>query len=165
MLITVKESSWNQLGASIDMLENAIRCCPDEVWDTERKFWYHAFHTLFFLDYYLTTSPKTFAPPPPFTFSEFEDTLPERVYSPDELLGYLHYCRAKGKTFISQLTSETAESRWINQSETMNYSMIEILLYNMRHVQHHAAQLNQLLRQEINQAPDWVFQATQKPPF
>jgi len=48
----------------------------------------------------------------------------------------------------------------------MNYSMVEeILLYNMRHVQHHAAQLNQLLRQEIDQAPDWVFQATQKPSF
>jgi uncharacterized damage-inducible protein DinB len=41
----------------------------------------------------------------------------------------------------------------------MQFSTLEILLYNMRHVQHHAAQLNLLLRQEINKAPDWVSQA------
>ena len=32
----------------------------------------------------------------------------------------------------------------------------ELLLYNMRHVQHHAAQLNLLLRQTTNSAPRWV---------
>ena len=34
--------------------------------------------------------------------------------------------------------------------------MLEVLLYNMRHVQHHVAQLNLLLRQSINDAPNWV---------
>lgn len=32
----------------------------------------------------------------------------------------------------------------------------ELLLYNMRHVQHHAAQLNMLLRQATDSAPRWV---------
>jgi uncharacterized damage-inducible protein DinB len=32
----------------------------------------------------------------------------------------------------------------------------ELLLYNMRHVQHHAAQLNMLLRQAGAPQPDWV---------
>ena len=36
---------------------------------------------------------------------------------------------------------------------------VESLLYNMRHVQHHAAQLNLLLRQSTNSAPDWVARA------
>jgi uncharacterized damage-inducible protein DinB len=35
-------------------------------------------------------------------------------------------------------------------------SNAELLLYNMRHVQHHAAQLNLLLRQTTDSAPDWV---------
>jgi hypothetical protein len=47
--------------------------------------------------------------------------------------------------------------RWIN--EYKNFSVFEILLYNMRHVQHHAAQLNQLLRISIQDAPKWVSQA------
>jgi uncharacterized damage-inducible protein DinB len=38
----------------------------------------------------------------------------------------------------------------------------ELLLYNMRHVQHHAAQLNMLLRQTTNSAPRWVSKGGQK---
>lgn len=32
----LKESLWKQFGASLDMLENAIRQCPKEHWDTEK---------------------------------------------------------------------------------------------------------------------------------
>ena len=29
---------WSQFGAAIDMLENAVRACPEEVWgDRERR--------------------------------------------------------------------------------------------------------------------------------
>jgi len=37
-------------------------------------------------------------------------------------------------------------------------SFLELLLYNLRHVQHHAAQLNLILRQETDSAPGWVGQ-------
>jgi hypothetical protein len=161
MLNTLKQSLWQQFGASIDTLKAAIELCPETMWNTERKFWYQAFHTLFFLDYYLTQDPVHFAPPPPFTLSEFEDTLPERVYSKEELLVYLTWCRNKCEQLIHSMTNEMAESQWINESKTMNYPVIEILMYNMRHVQHHAAQLNLLLRQEINNAPGWVFRANE----
>jgi uncharacterized damage-inducible protein DinB len=102
--------------------------------------------------------PKTFSPPAPFTLSEFEDTMPERVYEKQELINYLQYNREKGRQLISGLTEEKLFGRWINVSGSMNYTVFEILLYNMRHVQHHAAQLNLLLRQSINDAPDWVSQ-------
>lgn len=35
----------------------------------------------------------------------------------------------------------------------------ELLLYNMRHVQHHTGQLNLILRQKTGSAPRWVAQA------
>ena len=39
-------------------------------------------------------------------------------------------------------------------------SEMELLLYNMRHVQHHTAQLNLILRQVTNSAaPGWVGKA------
>jgi len=159
MLAIFKESVWKQFGASIEMMENAIAACPDNLWDTDTKFWYNAYHCLFFLDYYLTLNPIGFMPPHPFTQSEFEDSLPPRTYSKDELLIYLHLCKEKCRTVISDLTDETAISHWTNESKTMSYPVIEILFYNMRHVQHHAAQLNLLLRQGMNEAPEWVFQA------
>ena len=83
-------------------------------------------------------------------------TLPDRVYSKSELLSYLQHNRQKCHNIISSMTDEVANSRWIN--EYKDFSVFEITLYNMRHVQHHAAQLNLLLRQEINNAPSWVGQ-------
>lgn len=154
---------WHQFGASIDMLEKAIELCPAEHWNTDKQFWYNAYHCLFFLDYYLTKEPAQFAPPPPFSLSEFEDRMPEQVYTKDELLNYLQTCRAKCQTLLSDLSAEELiNNRWINSSGSMNYSVLEICLYNMRHVQHHAAQLNLLLRQIIDNAPQWVFRAKDK---
>ena len=151
-----KETIWRQFGASIDMLENAIELCPVEFWDTEKKFWYIAYHCLFWLDYYLTLKPSEFSPPSPYTLSEFDPSgaMPDRTYSKEELLSYLRYCRKKFYDLISGITDEIASSRWTNDHK--NYSVFEIILYNMRHVQHHTAQLNLLLRQEINDAPQWV---------
>lgn len=159
MTQTIKQALWQQFGASLDMLANAITHCPPEHWDTDRKFWYNAYHCLFFLDYYLTMEAADFVPPPPFTFSEFEDVMPERVYDKQELLGYLQASREKCRALIAGLTEEKLSERWVNSSGSMDYAVVEILIYNMRHVQHHAAQLNLLLRQTIDDAPDWVSRA------
>ena len=154
----IQESIWRQFGASIDMLEEAIILCPMDVWNIESKFWYNAFHCLFFLDYYLTKDPISFCPPAPFTESEFEDKMPGKIYTKQELLNYLRFNRDKCRILISGLTEDGLQDRWINASGTMNYSMLEILLYNMRHVQHHVAQLNLILRQTINESPKWISQ-------
>ncbi|MBK9930695.1 MAG: DinB family protein [Saprospiraceae bacterium] len=159
---TLKEILWRQFGASIDMLKNAIAFCPLYFWDTDKQFWYIAYHSVFFLDYYLTMNPVGFAPPSPFSLSEFEDRMPERTYTKDEVMNYLQFCRNKCHDFISSMTDEIAKSNWTNESKTMSYNVIEILLYNMRHVQHHSAQLNLLLRHGINDAPDWIYEAEDK---
>jgi hypothetical protein len=41
----------------------------------------------------------------------------------------------------------------------MDFSFAELLLYNMRHVQHGAAKLNLILRQRTGSAPPWVARA------
>lgn len=75
---------WNQFGAAIDMLENALDACPDAIWsDRSRRpeYWYIAYHTLFWLDLYLTGSVEGFAPRHPFTLEELDPTgvLPAQV--------------------------------------------------------------------------------------
>lgn len=156
---STQDSIWSQFGASLDMLENAIRMCPDEHWDTELNFWKLSFHCTFWTDYYLTTEPSKFESPTQFTFSEFDptDKKPDRTYSKAEVLGHVGHCRQKAIQLISGLTAEKLNDRWIN--EYKNYSLLEILLYNLRHIQHHTAQLNLLLRQTIDNAPTWVSQA------
>jgi uncharacterized damage-inducible protein DinB len=150
---------WNQFGAAIDMLENAIRACPDDLWhDRTRQpeFWHLAYHTLFFLDLYLDDATEGFAPPAPFTLSEVDPSgvRPDRVYRKEELLSYLNHGRSKVQARINALTPQNSAQRcdygWFETTR------LEALLYNMRHVQHHAAQLNLILRQVTDAAPDWV---------
>ncbi|MCC6362230.1 MAG: DinB family protein [Bryobacterales bacterium] len=157
-----KTALWRQFGAAIDMIENAVAACPEDLWhDRTRRpeFWYTVVHTLFFLDLYLSGKLEGFLPPAPFTLSELDPAgvRPERPYTKSELLSYLTHCREKCRAVIDALTAEKpvepAAFPWVSVGGA------ELLLYNMRHVQHHAAQLNLLLRQAVNTAPAWVSQA------
>lgn len=154
-----------QFHAAIDMLANAIKACPDSVWygQGQGAFWYLAFHVLFFLDLYLSSKGESeFRPPPPFGLSELEDeaVVPEPVHGKDELLGYIEHCRKRLDAVMAGMT-ET----WATEPCPFPYRAMsngELLLYNMRHVQHHAAQLNMRLRQTTNSAPRWVSKGGQK---
>ena len=169
MNITWTTIIWQQFGAAIDMLDNALRGCPDELWrdrlwddPSERpeysQFWYHVYHTLFWLELYLKGAEEGFAPPVPFTLIEMdEDDLPERPYTKDELQAYLDYGRRKCQATIEALTDEAAQRRC--RFGWGEVSLVESLLYNMRHVQGHAAQLNLLLGQKTGSAPVWVLWA------
>jgi hypothetical protein len=155
---TLKTELWKQFGASIDMLENAIAKCPPELWNDERKFWYTAYHTLFFLDYYLDTNPDNFITPEPFGMTEMEidEVMPERTFTKAELLSYVKHCRGKASKLIGGFNEKTAASRWKNRYR--EYSMLEMQLYNMRHLMHHTGQLNLLLGQIDHDLPVWVSQ-------
>jgi len=178
-----KTTLWQQFGASIDMLENAILACPDNNWgDLEKKpefwrkswllefregeprlrearcqeFWYMAYHTLFFLDLYLSETGEGFMPPAPFSLSELdpEGALPERVYRKEELIIYLKHCYGKCRARIESMTDEKA--RQVLDHVWRGLPAAESLIYTLRHVQHHAAQLCLLLRQEGDLPSRWV---------
>lgn len=164
-----RTSLWGQFGAAIDMLGNAVAACPDDLWrvrlwdDPElpasSEFWYIVYHTLFWLDLYLTGSVEGFAPPAPFTLDELDPAglLPDRVYTPDELQAYLAYCRQKCRATIGALTDVQAARRC--HFPWGEVSFAGLLLDNMRHVQEHTAQFNLILGQKIGWSPRWVAQA------
>ena len=136
---TFRAIVWRQFGAAIDMLENAMLACPGELWSnsSERpEFWYLVYHTLFFLDLYLTGSLERFAPPAPFTRDELDPAglLPERPYTKDELQTYLEHGRKKCRAAIDALTDESGRQRC--GFEWVDLTVAELLLYIMRHVQH-----------------------------
>ena len=151
------------------MLDNAMAACPDELWrvrlwdDVElpesAEFWYIAYHTLFWLDLYLSGAVEGFAPPAPFTLDELDPAglLPDRVYTRDELQAYLEHDRRKCRATIDALTDERASHRCKFRWGELSFA--GLLLDNMRHVQEHAAQLNLILGQKIGWSPRWVAQA------
>jgi hypothetical protein len=159
----LKTSLWLQFGAAIDTLDDAINLCSDPLWtavlwpDEEDarygQFWFVAYHTLFWLDLYLTGSSDGFAPPAPF----IRGALPDEPYTKDQVRAYLIHCREKCRATIEALTDERAQQlcpfRW------MEPSFLELQLYCMRHVMEHAAQLGYFLGQYGVAGIDWVSQA------
>ncbi len=169
MNTTLKTAIWQQFGVSIKYLADTISACPDSLWRStlwdhpEEKpefsqFWYRAYHALFWLDLYLTGAEEGFMPPAPFELIEQDDEgpLPKRVYTKDELVAYANDCRKKCKATIDALTEEAVERRC--SFSWGECSFLELLIYNLRHVQEHAAQLNLLLGQKVGSTPDYKTQ-------
>jgi hypothetical protein len=176
MEMTFRTALWLQFGAAIDMLENALLACPASLWQERlwsvppppefppqfAEFLYVVFHALVWLDLYLSGLPEEeFAPPAPFAQGVLDsvEALPERPYTKEELRTYLVSTRQNCHTQLLQLSDEQArrpvEYPW---SEGQPISFLELQLYNLRHVQEHAAQLSLFLGQRAipDEALDWV---------
>jgi len=110
MIEILKKCLWKNFGASIDMLKNAIMMWPEENWNTNKKFFYIAYHCVVFLDYYLTIPPRNFISQLPFTLTEIseipeeaiDDVVPDRIYTKKELLDYLQLACGKCRKVILQ---------------------------------------------------------------
>jgi hypothetical protein len=155
------EMLWRQFAVAIDTLGDALRGCPDDLWERRlwpdepdqwvaqgfSSFWYLGYHALFWLDLYLTGAEEGFAPPTPFDLVEMEagEALP-RTYSREELLGYLDTCRQRCRETIGALSVD--EANRLCRFPWGEVPFGELLLYTMRHVQEHAAQLLMFLGQE-----------------
>jgi hypothetical protein len=172
MIVFENEMLWHQFGAAIDMLGEAMSDCPDELWEESlwqdqpdqwvaagfSTFWYLCYHTLFWLDLYLTGAEEGFAPPAPFDLVEMEsgEILP-RVYTRAELSGYLATCRRRCQETIGAMTGEQAHR--LCRFSWGEVSFAELQLYNMRHVQEHGAQLRMFLGQHALKPTRWIPKA------
>jgi hypothetical protein len=165
---TWKAILWHQFSAAIENFQNALNACPDELWQVRLwqgeghpefgDFWYVCYHTIFWLDHYCSDSADTFTAHPPFTHTEpeFDYVLPERVYTKPELLQYLDYASNKCHTKIENLIDENEPQRI--RSDWDIHTVAELLLYTMRHVEEHGAQLNFFLGQKNISASNGVAQ-------
>jgi hypothetical protein len=172
MSIINSQMLWRQFGAAIDTLGDALRDCPDNLWEKQlwqdrpdqwvaagfSSFWYLGYHALFWLDLYLTGAEEGFIPPAPFDLVEMDEgeVLP-RTYSRQQLLDYLQHCRQRCRETIEAMTPEQANQLCRFPWGEIPYA--ELQLYNLRHVQEHAAQLHLFLGQHAGKSSEWVFEA------
>jgi uncharacterized damage-inducible protein DinB len=97
----------------------------------------------------------------PFTLNDLDpaSVFPEQPYTKDEHHGYLVHLRQKCQTMIAELSDEQAHRQvtfpWLGGKPM---SLLELQLYNMRHVKEHAAQLSLFLGQHAipDEVLDWV---------
>ena len=137
-----------QYEASLCMLRETLVACPEEQWTGKiafLRFGEAAYHVLFFTDYYLTQSEAAFELRELNVRGGDERKV---VFSPGlsraETIEYLDICRKKMQETIAAETQQSLEAP--ARFERRNFSRGELHIYNIRHVQHHAAQMSAYLR-------------------
>lgn len=162
---TLKELLRNQYEAAFCTLSKAIEACPDDSWHepvASWKFCQVAFHTLFFADYYLGETPdglkdQEFHLSHPEFFRDYEEMQPREqilLYERDDICEYLDFCRDKARRTIAKETAEMLAAPCGFPSKT--FRRAELHVYNLRHIQHHAAQLSLRLRLDGTGDVPWV---------
>ncbi|HET8924509.1 MAG TPA: DinB family protein [Candidatus Acidoferrum sp.] len=158
----------SQYHAALAMLGDAIQRCPDNLWlasDHMNAFWQIAYHTLFFTHLYLQPDEAAFRPwqhhqssvqhpdgiagaPDP------NSSLPliPAPYTKAQVLEYWSFCDQMVDEALDKLDLENSQSGfpWYRMSK------LEHQLVNLRHIQHHEAQLADRLRSAANIGIKWV---------
>jgi hypothetical protein len=154
----------SQYDAGLSNLREAIEVCPDRAWNSaedENRFWHIAYHVLFFTDLYMTVREEEYRPWPegrreavplgenPFDpEAEFDDS---DDYSREQLLGYLEEVRGRiDEELAGHDLSGPSGFSWLPMSR------LEAHIYNIRHLQHHTAQLVDRMREREGVHVAWV---------
>ena len=172
MTETIKALIIHQMTAALDTLGYCIESCPDAEWQEahgDAPFSQVVFHALFYADFYLGRDSVPFREQPFHVknrsvfadYEEMEDRLPVHVYEKPFCLEYLSHCRIKlDATVRAETEASLAGDSGIDFRKT---SRAELHVYNMRHIQHHAAQLGLRLQLATGREMPWFSGAKAVP--
>ena len=163
----------SQYHAALAMLREAIHKCPEELWFSERyknACWQIAYHTLYFTHLYLQPDEKSFRPwehhqanvqhPDGFGPPQPDNPLPviPRPYTQEEALMYWDFCDAMVDRAVDALDLDSPHSGF----SWCKVPKLEHQLVNIRHIEHHMAQLADRLRSSAEIGVRWVSAVRQE---
>lgn len=164
----VKQVLANQFDAALCMLNESVEKCPPALWDGtvgKYPFWQVAYHTLCFVDLYLSPDEATFpfrADLHPRGWREFADEYPSRRFEPREVRKYLAICRQKARDVVTAETTASLEGPTGFPGRPA--TRLELHVYNIRHIQHHTGQLSAYLRRsDPSIDPRWIGSGWREP--
>lgn len=163
MSVTFVQMLGDQYRYALNLLGNALRDCPDRLWETDlwpeeaptgparegskglrgSAPWIIAHHALVCLDYDLTGGFERWEPPPPFDEREYVD--PTRVFTRSEMLGYVDWCRGRVHQVLDSLTEERA-ARPLPSTHRYRGALFGVMIGGIPlHVVEHASQIRQFM--------------------
>lgn len=155
----------SQFEAALCTLSVCIDECPEAAWDApvaNLAFCQAVFHTLFYADFHLGHNAESLRQQPFHRaneaffrdYEELEDRKQELFYDKPSIAAYMKFCRRKASEVIAAETADTLSARC--GFERLSFSRAELHIYNIRHIQHHSAQLSLRLRLDANTNIPWV---------
>lgn len=158
MSTSLRKALNNQYYAALATLRQTIVHCPDSLWEDPQypnPYWRVAYHALYYAHLYLEKDLESFTPwdkerpgyhdlgnPPPDT----------KAYTQEDLLEYCQFCLEKAEREVETVDLDAPESgfSWYQMPK------LEHQIVNIRHIQHHAAQLADRLRNAAGMGTAWV---------
>lgn len=165
---TLRAVLKSQYHAALAMLREPIERCPEALWDDPtptNRFWQVAYHALFFTHLYLMPDEAAFRPweeqqsqvqhPDGIAGRADPDSplpLVPEPYSREQVLRYWAVVdgMVDGGVDALDLAQPTSGFSWYRMSK------LEHQFVNLRHTQHHAAQLADRLRAAADLGTRWV---------
>jgi uncharacterized damage-inducible protein DinB len=143
-----RKAVLGQFEAAMAMLKQCMDNCPAALWEStvaEMTVRQIAYHTLFFVDVYLSPGEQTFTLRPLHEVGG-DETQPVICPGLDQsaTIDYLQICLEKLRTTLASETEETLQGE--SGFSRLRFSRAELHLYNLRHVQHHTGQISAHLR-------------------
>lgn len=158
MIEYLKTILTGQFEAALCMLDECLGKCPAEHWEgkiANDSFRQIAYHTLFYIDLYLSPDEESFQlrdchhrGGDERSNAAISAGLPQ-----DEARAYLAAFR---QSAIESLAAETAVSlQRASGFSRLPFSRGELHLYNIRHIQHHTGQLSAYPRRIVEDGERW----------
>jgi hypothetical protein len=160
----VKAALATQYRAALGMLRDAVENCPDDLWTDpapKNAFWHVAYHALFYAHLYLVPGEKAFEPWEGHRENhQFLGNLPwpphdapdlGEPYSRGQVLAYCDHLEALIDPVLEtvDLASESSGFGWYEMPK-LDHEILSI-----RHLQHHAGQLADRLRNHAGRGVGW----------
>ncbi|MEK7485502.1 MAG: DinB family protein [Planctomycetota bacterium] len=164
----VRSALKSQYHSALAMMKESIERCPEDLWYNNKPvntFWQIAYHALFFAHCYSQKDEASFHPweqhqakvqypdgiagPP-----EPNNPLPllPKPYTKAQILAYWSFCDQMIDHAVDEMDVHSAESGF----SWYKVSKLEHQLVNIRHIQHHTAQLADRLRTALDIGINWV---------
>lgn len=154
-----------QLRAALAMLRSTIEACPEELWNREsdhNRFWALAYHTLYFAHLYLSSSEDAFVPWERKVkgkagfgrtdLGDWTELTPADTYAKADVLAYCDHVDGLVHSLVASTPFDAPSGfSWLPSTRG------EAHLDNLRHIQHHAGQLAERLRQAADAGTQWIF--------
>ena len=150
MLRSVLKSQYH---ASLAMLRDAIERCPAEEWVStghKNAFWQVSYHALFYAHLYLQRDEAAFRPWEQHRGAD--DGIAGEPYTQAQVLDYWRFCDRMVDDAVDAMDLDRIDSgfSWYRMSK------LEHQFVNIRHIQHHGAQLIGRVRSSSDVGVPWV---------
>lgn len=164
---TLIQALASQYQAALTMLRTCVDQIDTDLRDTlvgDYPYWQVAYHVLHTTDLYLSRDESSFRPQPfhregyqqlgkPF-WAESEVVV-DQPYDRDTLVKYVEICQARSSSVLDSETDASLQGP--SGFSWLEFSRIELHIYNIRHLQHHTGQLVAALRQSRGTGVEWAF--------